>query len=264
MPASAAAKAFGLQLQGEVAALGADLAGHARVAMQGVGGDDAAFQRHGFQRRQGRRHFVAARRVAARQRQSGLGVPDADHQGRHEGAAALVAAPQALAVDSHDAFGRRKPEPGAKRRPKPGERLSHLRRIEQAEQATEAVMARRAMRQIDDLRQLRLIGGGEIGDVDAGLGPAQSRRKRDKQHRRQIVPCVEVARIADLTKNGDQRLQSRLPSNQEASSESTFPSNATALYSSAIPLQSRGRPRPRLLDGQITRVGPHQAHSDSL
>ena len=80
----------GLQLQGVVAPLGADLPGHARVAMQGVGGDDAAFQRHGFERRQGRRHFVAARRMAARQRQARLGVPNADHQRGHEGAAALL------------------------------------------------------------------------------------------------------------------------------------------------------------------------------
>jgi hypothetical protein len=62
----------GLQRQGVMAPLGADLFGHARVAMQGVGGDDAAFQGHGFQRRQGRRHFVAAGRMAARQRQARL------------------------------------------------------------------------------------------------------------------------------------------------------------------------------------------------
>jgi len=47
----------------------------------------------GFERRQGRRRFVAARRMAAGQRQARLGVPDADHQGRREGAAALVTAP---------------------------------------------------------------------------------------------------------------------------------------------------------------------------
>src|SRR5208283_3353093 len=225
-----------LQLQGVMTPLGADLLGHSRVAMQGVGSHGAAFQGHGFQRRQGRRHFVAARRMAARERQARLGVPDADHQRRHEGAAALVAASQALAVDSHDALRRRKPEFGAQRRLKPGERLSHLLGIEQTEEATEAVVARRAVRQVDDLRQLGLVGGGEIGDVDAGLGPAQSRRERNEQHRRQIVARVEVARIADLAKNRDQCLQYGPPPNQEPPSESTSPSSATALYSSAIPL----------------------------
>jgi hypothetical protein len=236
------------QLQRVVAPLGADLTGHARVAMQGVGGDDAAFQGHGFQRRQGRRHLVAARRMAARERQARLGVPDADHQRRHEGAAALVAAPQALAVDSHDTLRRRKPEFGAQRRLKPGERLGHLLGIEQTEEATEAVVARRAMRQVDDLRQLGLVGGGEIGNVDAGLGPTQSRRERNEQYRRQIVTRVEVTRIAHLVKNGDQRLQYRPPPNQEASSESTSPSSATALYSTAIPLRPRGRGRRKKLE----------------
>ncbi len=141
----------GLQRQGVMAPLGADLFGHTRVAMQGVGGDDAALQGHGFQRRQGRRHFVAAGRMAGRQRQARLGVPDADHQRRHEGAAALVAAAQALAVDGHHAFGRRKPEFRAQRRVKPGEGRGHFLRIEQAEEAAEAVVARRAVRQIDDL-----------------------------------------------------------------------------------------------------------------
>src|SRR5271166_187203 len=217
-----------LQLQGVMTPLGADLLGHSRVAMQGVGSHGAAFQGHGFQRRQGRRHFVAARRMAARQRQARLGVPDADHQRRHEGSAALVAAAQALAVDGDHAIGRRKPEFGAQRRLKPAEGPSHFLGIEQAEEAAEAVVARRAMRQIDDLGQLGFVRDGEIGNVDASLGAAQCRRKRNKQHRRQIMPSVEVARIANLAKNGDQRLHHRLPSNQEASSESTSSSNATA------------------------------------
>jgi hypothetical protein len=46
------------------------------------------------------------------------------------------------------------------------------------------------------------VGRGEISDVDAGLGSAESRRKRDKQHRRQIMARVEVAPIAHLAKNG--------------------------------------------------------------
>ena len=165
---------------------------------------------------------AGAERDVVGERAGGLGrrqqrrVPDADHQRRHEGAAALVAAPQALAVDSHDTLRRRKPEFGAQRRLKPGEHLGHLLGIEQTEEATEAVVARRAMRQVDDLRQLGLVGGGEIGNVDAGLGPTQSRRERNEQHRRQIVTRVEVARIAHLVKNGDQRLQYRPFFNQEA------------------------------------------------
>src|SRR5271156_236182 len=181
--------------------------------------------------------------MAARQRQARLGVPDADHQRRHEGAAALVAAAQALAVDGDHAFGRRKPELRAQRRVKPGEGRGHFLRIEQAEEAAEAVVARRAVRQIDDLRQLAFVGGGEIGNVDASLGAAQRRRKRNEQHRRQIVPRIAVTRVANFTKNGDQRLHNRLPTNQEAPSESTSSSNATTLYSYAIPLPLWGRVR---------------------
>ena len=72
-------------------------------------------------------------------------------------------------------------------------------------------MARHAVRQVDDSGNSVFVGGGEIGNVDAGLGPTQSRRERNEQHRRQIVTRVEVARIAHLAKNGDQRLQYRLP-----------------------------------------------------
>lgn len=54
------------------------------------------------------------------------------------------------------------------------------------------------MRQIDDRGEIALVGGGEIGDIDAVLGPAPRRHQRDEQHRRAIVPGVDLARIVNL------------------------------------------------------------------
>lgn len=92
------------------------------------------------------------------------------------------------------------------------------------------------MRQIDDLGEGALIGGGEIGDIDASLGPAQRRHQGDEQHRRAIAPGVDVARIVNLAENRDESLHGSLPKSRSLLNESFSTSRAMPLCSSAIPL----------------------------
>jgi hypothetical protein len=104
-------RVVGLELQGVMRPPRSHLGSHGRMAMQGIAGDDAAFQNQAFEHRQRGRNLIAARRVAGCQRQPRLGIPHAHHERRHVAAAALIAAPQALAVDGDHACGRVEPEP---------------------------------------------------------------------------------------------------------------------------------------------------------
>ena len=159
--------------------------------MQSVAGDDTALQNQAFQRRQRRRHLVAARGVPGRQRQPRLSIPDAHHKRRHKSTAAFIAAPQALAVDRDHALGRIESEPFAQRLGEAAESFSHLLRIEQTKQAAEAVMARRAMAKIDNLDKLLLMGGNIIGEIDTRFRPTQSRRQRNRKHCRRSCRALK-------------------------------------------------------------------------
>src|SRR5260370_6369781 len=222
------------------------LSRHSGMAMQGIAGDDAAFQNEAFERRERGRNLIAARRVPGRQRQPCLGIPYAYHQRRHAGAAAFIAAAQALAIDRDHAFGRIKSKPLAQGSNEARESLCHLLRIEQTEQPAETVMARRAMRKIDNLGKLILMGRSKIRDIDTRLRPTQSRCQRNEQHCRKIMSHIEVTRVVNFTENRKDCFHPGSPESGKPSSESTFSSNAIELYSSAIP-PPRGGGRPALL-----------------
>src|SRR5262245_28845877 len=89
----------GLQAEGIMRAAGAHRLGHARMTMQGIAGNDTALQYQAFQGRQGSFDLVPTFGPTGRNRQPGFGIPYTDHQRRHVGAPALVAAPKALAID---------------------------------------------------------------------------------------------------------------------------------------------------------------------
>ena len=199
-----------LELEGVMAALGADRLGHFRVTVQCVGGGDAAFQIKAFQGFEGRLDLVAVGACERGERKPRLSVPHADHERWHERAAALIAVLEPFAVDGDDAGRRAKPERVAQRLGEGGEGARHLVGFEKAKQARETIVARRPVRQGDDLGEVRLVGGAKIGDVDATLRPAQSRHQGDEQHRGAIMAGVSVAGIANLTKNGNQRLHRSL------------------------------------------------------
>ena len=174
--------------------------------MQGVAGHDAALQRHRLQRRQGGRPLVATRAGACRERQAGFAIPDADHQGWHVGAAAFVAAAQALAVNRDRARRRTEAETSAQGGGEATQCCFQLFRVEQAEQPAERIVAGRGIgRQSDDVSEVRAVRRSEIGDVDATPRATQRRRARDEQQRRQLVLSRVVARIVNGSKDRQNR-----------------------------------------------------------
>jgi len=93
------------------------------------------------------------------------------------------------------------------------------------------------VRQIDNLRKIVFVGGGEIRNIHAGLRPAQRRHQSDEQHRCATMPRVHVARIANLTKNGKQSLhQSLLESGSLLKNPVLQSPQHLFFYSYAIPL----------------------------
>src|SRR5262249_1350794 len=128
----------------------------------------------------------------------------------------------------------------AQRRHEPGENLHHLVRVKQTKHAAEAVVGWSAMLEIDDLGKDRLIGSSKIGKIDARLRSTQRCRQTNEHHSRQIMVRIEGPRIADFTKDRDQRFHRGLPESGKPSSESTFTSGAIPFYLPAIPLPSRG------------------------
>src|SRR5229473_3542313 len=148
---------------------------------------------------------------------------------RHEGAATFIAAPHALAIDSDHAIGRTKPEPLAQRCDKPGENLHHLLRIQETEHAAEAVMARRAIRELNDFRKQLHVSSGKICHSDTRVRSAQSRRQRNEQYCRKLVPRIEVSRVTDFTENRKETLHADSPESGKPPSESSFSSSLSDL-----------------------------------
>jgi hypothetical protein len=66
------------------------------------------------------------------------------------------------------------------------------------------------------------MGGSKIRDIDARLRPAQGCRQRHKQHCRKIMPSIEVSRIANVSKNPDDRFHQGSPESGKPPSESNF------------------------------------------
>src|SRR5476649_1049511 len=124
--------------------------GHLAMAMQRIGGDDAALEGQQLEHRQGARDLVAMGRGILRQSQPLAGAPDIDQMQRRRALAALVGAPYRLAVDRHDAAELLAPR---ERRDEASERRFELHRIEKAEHAAERIVARDPMLQRQDPRR---------------------------------------------------------------------------------------------------------------
>jgi hypothetical protein len=128
------------------------------IAMQGVGSNDAAFERKHLQHFQRTLRLVAARRLARGQRHAGFGGEDIDHVQRRGTAASLVCPSNRLAIDCHHA-GKLDPvglgECGHKASEGPLESL----RIERVEDAAERVVIGDSMWQSKELPQQLFFGG---------------------------------------------------------------------------------------------------------
>jgi hypothetical protein len=146
-----------------------------------------------------RRHLAAPRGSLQPEHQALLGRPGG-HQmqglGRLRG---VNRAAQRLAVQRHDLpgaadlAGQRRGEAAHEG----AERRLELHRIEQAKQPAERVVAGHPVLERQDRAEQLRLRGAECRHIDAALGSAQHRRKRNEQHLRQIVPRIARTRVCN-------------------------------------------------------------------
>src|SRR6188508_646419 len=214
--------------------------GHCRMAMQSVRSHRAALEHEIAQQLKRCGDLVATRRPRLRNGHPGLAVPHADHQRWHVAAAFLVPPPQALAVDRHNALRRPKPEFCPQRRHEGRKGLGQFGWIEQPEQAAERVVAWRSVRQFDDLGQLLLAICGKLRHFHTALRATQRRSQSQKQDRLDGMASIHIARIAHFLQNRNIRLHRASSTKGKLLQNHSTPRSQQAIYSSAIPLPSRG------------------------
>ena len=166
---------------------------HRTVTMQCIGGDHTTLQGQQSNELQGNGCFVVALRQHVGQSHAGLRTPGRNHDRRHVAFAAVVGAPERLAVERDDALhvlrkGLHELTEGA---------VESLR-IEQAKDAAEGI--RHSMGQNQHRPQQCRLGFGEQCHVAARLGAAQCGQKRDEQNLRQIVQRIARPRVGKLGK----------------------------------------------------------------
>ena len=208
--------------------------------MQGVGRNDAAFEREHLQHFQRPLGLVAARCLAGSKRHARFGGEDIDHVQRRSAAAALVGSSYRLAIDCHHT-GELDPVGLGEGCHKASEGLLECRRVERVEHAAECVVTGNSMLQSKELPQQLLLGGREHLHVRRALSAAQDRGQCNDDDVQQIVQRVGCAWVGHRAENIAD-LAHRTPSaNRESPSESI--SSARAMPSAnphAIPLPSRG------------------------
>ena len=216
------------------------------IAMQRIGGDDAAFEREHPQHVERAFGLVAARRLARRQREAGFCRKDIDHLQRRAALAALVGATQRLAVDRHDP-GELDPVGLGKRRHEPPEHLLEGLRVEVTEHAAECIVTGNAMLQRQELPQQPLLGATEQRHVAAAFASAQDGRQSNEQDFPQFVLCVRGPCIRQFPRDLLEFDHPTPPVFRESSSESISRANAIAASNPyAIPLPP--------LQGRVKRV----------
>ena len=176
-----------------------------------------------------------------RERQAGLGIPDADHQRWHTGAAAFVAAPQALAVHRDHARRRTEAETFAQG-PTKRQGLVQVVGVEQAEQPAEVSWLGVASAGRSTMSaSLHAVRRSEIGDVDADSAPHNVAASARNSSAGRSCRALKSRGIANFTENRNAVFPSRLSRiRKDPLQESTLSSSAIALYSCAIPLPRKG------------------------
>ena len=210
------------------------------VAMQRVGGNDAAFEGQKVQHFQSPRRLVPARRFLLGQSHPGFDRKDVDQLQRCGLATALVGPAQRLAVDGH--------HPGefetiglGKGRHETAKGEFKGLRLEQTEHPAERVVARNAMLQAKQEPQQPFLRPSKLFHLRATASSAYNRSQRDEQHFQQIVPCIIRTRIRQSPKSLLELPHPTPSMIREPTSESVLPSNAIASeIPYAIPLRLRG------------------------
>ena len=217
------------------------LLGEGAIAVQGVRGNDTAFERKHLQHFQGALGLVAARRLARGQGHAGFGSEDIDHVQRRSAAAPLVGPSNRLAIDRHhpgelDPVGLCKCCHKASKGP-----LESLR-IERVEDPAEGIVTGNSVRQSKELPQQLFFGGCKHLHIRRTLSPTQHRGQCDDDDVEQIVQRIGRARVGQCLEYLSDSLHWTPSASRESPSESI--SLARAIPPSnphAIPLPWRGR-----------------------
>ena len=219
-----------LERQHVVPLAGADESRGIGPAMQGIGGDDGAFEVERGEQLERTLGLVAVGRLALGQRKAGLRRPEIDHVQGHRLLAAGIGATQRLAVEGDHALGA---EPFGELAQYRHQRL----RLQGPEHIAERVVARDAVRQLQDLAQCRCPTQPKSLELDAALGPRQRRRQRDEQDLHQIVTGVARPWVLDPAKQTPEPTHFGLPpSLGDLLRIHSKPAGNTAQMPNAIPL----------------------------
>jgi hypothetical protein len=214
------------------------------MAMQGIGGNDAAFERQHSQRVHRTLGLVAAGRLARRQYHPRFRGKDIDHLQRSGALAPLVGAAQSLSVDGHDPCEVEPVGLGEGRHERP-ESFLESSRLQSMEHAPERVVAGNAVFQPQELPQNLFLRATEQRHVRRALGTAQHASQRDDQDLEQFVLRVGGSRIDQASEHLLEFLHRTPLAIRESPSESMLLAGTiphTNPY--AIPLHAAGRPLP--------------------
>src|SRR6185295_2684400 len=146
----------------------------------------------------------------------------------------------ALAVDRHNPMRWIEPKCGPQCRHEGRKSLGQIGGIEQPEQPAEGIVAWRSVRQVDNLAQLFLVRFREFGSLRRALGPAQRRCQCQKQDAPNRVACIDVARIAYFSQNGNEGLHGSPQAKRKPQQNPSNIDPQESFYSSAIPLPGGG------------------------
>src|SRR3979409_1584801 len=167
----------------------------AAITMDGVGGDHTACQRQALQKRDRCFRLAALAGLGLSECHTHLCTPHRHHHRRHMGAALLVGALEALAIDRQNG----RTGSGTKRPTKGGheadERILKRRRVEALKHTRESVMARHPVLELQDGAKKSFLVLSELRHLDTGFSPAQHRRQRDEQYLAQVMPSIDVTRV---------------------------------------------------------------------
>ena len=189
-----------LERQHIVGALLEHRCGEPTIAMQRIGGNDAALEAQHRQHLQGALGFVAAGCLARRQGHPRLRSEDIDHVQRRGALASLVGPAQRLAVDRDDT-GEVQPIEFGKRHHEIPKNLLERLRVEQAEYPAECIVAGYPMLEPQELSQQSLLGTAEYRHVGSTLRTAQRCQHGDEQNLQQLVLRIGCSRISQPSEN---------------------------------------------------------------
>jgi hypothetical protein len=153
------------------------------------------------------------------------------------GAALLVGALEALAIDRQNGAAGARRKRSAKGRHEANERILERCRIKASKHTCEGVVAWHPVFKFQDGAKKRLLVLPELRHLDAGFGTTHHRRQRDEKHLTQVMPGIDIARIRySVEYHKEVAHLSALQDNEDTRQNPSLTKAQVVFYSHAIPL----------------------------